>query len=66
MKEDATCALYGGGATAVVLLLTSIHALRAGVRLAVAEILLQAGACLDSLAAWPDYRKPPPSDESMM
>jgi hypothetical protein len=45
---NATCALYGGGATTLGLLLTSIHPLRAGVHHALAEVLLQAGACLDS------------------
>jgi ankyrin repeat protein len=45
---NVTCALYGGGATTMGLLLTSIHPLRAGVHLAIAEILLKAGACLDS------------------
>jgi ankyrin repeat protein len=45
---NATCALYGGGATTMGLLLTSIHPVRAGVHLALAEILLTAGACLDS------------------
>jgi len=50
---NATCALYGGGATTMGLLLTSTHPLRAGVHLAIAEILLQAGASLDSPRAVP-------------
>ena len=45
---NATCALYGGGATTMGLLLTSVHPLRAGLHLIIAEVLLKAGACLDS------------------
>jgi ankyrin repeat protein len=45
---NATCGLYGGGATTIGLLLTSVHPLTAGVHLTLAEILLNAGACLDS------------------
>jgi hypothetical protein len=45
---NARCALYGGGATTIRLLLTSVHPLRAGVHLTIAEISLKSGACLDS------------------
>ncbi len=41
---NATCNLYGGGATTLGLVLTSIHPLRAGLRTPLAEILLNAGA----------------------
>jgi len=41
---NATCNLYGGGATTLGLLLTSIHPVKAGLRTALAEILLNAGA----------------------
>jgi ankyrin repeat protein len=44
---NATCNLYGGGATTLGLHLTSIHPVRAGLRTRLAEILLNAGAMLD-------------------
>lgn len=44
---NATCNLYRGGATTLGLLLSSVHPLRAGVRTALFEILLRAGAKLD-------------------
>lgn len=44
---DATCNLYGGGATTVGLLLSSIHPLRAGLNTELFEILLKHGTILD-------------------
>jgi ankyrin repeat protein len=44
---NATCNLYGGGATTAGLVLSSIHPLRAGLRTALFEILLNAGATID-------------------
>ena len=44
---NATCLLYGGGATALGLALSSIHPVRAGSRRRLAEVLLRAGARLD-------------------
>jgi len=41
---NATCNLYGGGSTTLGLVLTSIHPLRAGVRMALMEVLVKAGA----------------------
>ena len=43
---NATCLLYGGGATALGLALSSIHPVRAGSRRRLAEVLLRAGARL--------------------
>jgi ankyrin repeat protein len=48
---NATCNLYGGGATTMGLLLTSIHPLRAGLRTAMAETLLNAMATIDIVGA---------------
>ena len=44
---NATCNLYGGGATTAGLFLTSIHPVSAGVRTALFEVLLNAGAMID-------------------
>jgi hypothetical protein len=44
---NATCNLYGGGATTLGLLLSSVHPVRAGLRIPLAEILLNAGATID-------------------
>lgn len=41
---NATCNLYGGGSTTLGLVLTSIHPLHAGVRMALMEVLVKAGA----------------------
>ena len=46
-EANATCLLYGGGATALGLALSSIHPVRAGWRRRLAEVLLRAGARLD-------------------
>jgi ankyrin repeat protein len=46
-NPNATCLLYGGGATTLGLVLTSVHPLRAGTRVALAEALLRAGASVD-------------------
>ena len=43
---NATCLLYGGGATVLGLALSSIHPVRAGSRRRLAEMLLRAGARL--------------------
>jgi len=48
---NATCNLYGGGATTMGLVLTSIHPLRAGVRMALMETLMKAGASEGIVAA---------------
>ena len=45
---NATCLLYGGGATALGLALSSTHPVRAGSRRRLTEVLLRAGARLDS------------------
>jgi hypothetical protein len=44
---NAICLLYGGGATTLGLVLTSVHPVKAGTRLALAEALLLAGAVID-------------------
>jgi len=44
---NATCNLYGGGATTLGLHLTSIHPFRTSLRTVLMEILLNAGAILD-------------------
>ena len=44
---NATCLLYGGGATALGLVLSSVHPVRAGSRRQLAAVLLRAGARLD-------------------
>jgi ankyrin repeat protein len=44
---NATCNLYGGGATTLGLHITSIYPFRAGTRTAVTEILINAGAMVD-------------------
>ena len=44
---NATCNLYGGGATTAGLLLTSVHPVRAGVRTALFDVLVKAGAMID-------------------
>jgi len=48
---NAICNLYGGGATTLGLVLTSIHPLRAGLRTALAETLLNATARIDIVGA---------------
>ena len=48
---NATCNLYGGGATTMGLLLTSIHPVRAGLRTALAETLLKATASIEIVGA---------------
>lgn len=44
---NATCLLYGGGATTLGLVLTSVHPVKAGTRVALADALLRAGASID-------------------
>jgi ankyrin repeat protein len=44
---NATCNLYRGGATTAGLLLSSVHHVRTGVRTALFEVLLKAGATID-------------------
>jgi len=48
---NATCNFYGGGATTLGLVLTSIHPVRAGVRLTLVETLAKAGASEGLFAA---------------
>jgi ankyrin repeat protein len=43
---NATCLLYGGGATTLGLVLTSVQPMKAGTRAALAEALLRAGASI--------------------
>jgi len=47
-EVNATCKLYRGGTTTMELVLTSIHPARAGLRLALGEVLLKGGATLES------------------
>jgi ankyrin repeat protein len=48
---NATCNFYGGGATTLGLTLTSIHPVRAGVLMPLAETLMKAGAAEGLMAA---------------
>jgi ankyrin repeat protein len=50
-EVNATCNLYGGGSTTLGLVLTSIHPLHAGVRMALVEVLVEAGAWQGLLGA---------------
>src|SRR5262249_62401753 len=43
---NATCNLYGGGATTAGLLLTSVYPVRAGVRTALFDVLVKAGSMI--------------------
>jgi siroheme synthase-like protein len=46
---DATCDCYGGGMTALTLLVSSDHPARAGVQVALVEALLDGGASVDGI-----------------
>jgi len=46
---DATCDCYGGGATTLALLVSSVHPARAGVQVALVDALIDAGAAVNGI-----------------